>query len=138
MDKKYLWIVIGITGCGKTTLLNEISDSHGSVSDSAVSVTDLIYQTNTFYKPLKCKQKNNRYYSDSVGFGDTDCKDMEELLGVEATIMTRILKGVTGIIFCIEHKRLSILEKFQSKILQYVENDIPIIICFTKGDQQKK
>lgn len=147
-----IWLVCGMSGSGKSTIFNYLTQRGHEVSDSTRGVTNFDAMLANVQYPSGSVIENlsTVHICDTVGLGSSVdassqrvqlkkegdvSKAVKLFLGILNYILARAVIGVTGIIVCTEcSHRVHEESKLLIRVLREILGPIPIIICITRCD----
>ena len=134
------WVVCGLPGTGKSSLINCLTGAHLPTSNSAESVTTFEQAMEYARKPIRGSVAlglDNFCFCDSEGIGSSTTLSAENITNSFTPTFARLFSGAAGVIFCMKScERLLIQDVLFAKSIFSACGKVPIIICMTKYDSK--
>lgn len=145
-NTKGLWIISGSVGSGKTTLFNHLTGTQRVSGSSVISMTNADQMKQDIINPIPILGFRNIMMCDTEGLGgvsnvDNQVGNVKNAGAFITSLMLtfqRMIKGCSGVIFCIEiEQRLTDKQILYFQSLVKEVGNIPVVICVTKYDKMK-
>lgn len=131
-----IWLITGRPGLGKTTLFNKLTASERTTGNGAAVVTSREEMMGDLCEPVPSHGKPLRYFTDGEGFAAAEASCLTKALEVPSLQYLRVVKGLTGVLFCMPHDRVLLDDVLlMHEILKNFPATIPIIVCCLRGGQ---